>query len=108
MKTVRVSMLALALFAAFAVQAMADDNWLIGTWATSAGLAYTFSATDVQIKSPDGKMPPFGNVKYEINGDTIVVSADGLPGKATFKMTDATHATLSMGPGTDPVPLTKQ
>ena len=108
MKTFRVSMLALALFAAFALRAIAGDNWLIGTWSTAAGLTYAFTASDVTLTGPNGKIGPFGNAKYDVSGDTIVVSADGLPGKATVKKTDDTHATIDVGDGTDPVAIVKQ
>ena len=107
MKTLRLTILALALFAAFAVRAVADDNWLLGSWVSSAGMTYAFTETDVTLTGPSGKLGPFGNAKYQVDGDTITVSADGLPGKAVVKKTDDTHATLDAGDGS-PVALTKQ
>jgi hypothetical protein len=101
----RVSILLLVLFAAFAVRAMAEDNWLIGTWSTSTGLSYVFTAADVTLSGPGGKSGPY-KASYDIAGDTITVVAEGI-GQAILKKTDATHATLN-AEGGPPAELTKQ
>jgi hypothetical protein len=99
----RVSVLAFA----FAVQAIAGDNWLIGTWSSAAGLTYAFTADDITMTGPNGKLGPFKVTSYDVVGDTVTVTAEGLPGKAIAKKTDDTHATLDTGDGA-PVALTKQ
>ena len=106
-KCLRVSIFALVLLGSIAaLRATAAGNWLIGTWATSAGLTYTFTADDVTLTGPSGKIGPFKVTSYDINDKTITVTADGLPGRAIVTMVDATHATLDPGDAT--VPLTKQ
>jgi hypothetical protein len=102
-KILRVSVLALVLFAAFAMRAIAADNWLIGSWTTAAGLTYTFTPEDVLIQGPAGNGGPYAVTHYAIDGDTIKVTADGLPGTATAKRIDDTHATLDVGDGAKPV-----
>ncbi len=107
MKVLRIALVAIVLFSALAIRAVADDNWLLGTWATAAGTTYTFTESDVTLKGPNGAMGPFKNVNYGVDGETITVTADGLPGKAVVKKSDDTHASLDSGDG-NPVALTKQ
>jgi hypothetical protein len=107
-KCLRVSIFALVLLCSVAaLRATAADNWLIGTWATAAGLTYTFTADDVTLTGPSGKIGPLKVTSYDIADKTITVTADGLPGKAIATMVDATHASLDPGDGTA-VSLTKQ
>jgi hypothetical protein len=102
-KILRVSILALALLAAFSLRAAAADNWLLGSWSAASGITYTFTAENVFISAPGGNGGPFPVTRYIVNGDTITVSADGLPGTATAKRIDDTHATLDTGNGYEPV-----
>jgi hypothetical protein len=105
-RTTTVALVLAAAVATLAARAIAGDNWLIGTWSTSTGLSYTFTDADVTLAQGGATLGTYGNAKYDVEGDTIVVSADGLPGKATFKKADGTHATVDTGSG-DPVAITK-
>jgi hypothetical protein len=86
-----------------------SDNWVIGTWATTTtpALNYVFTASDVTLKGPNGNLGPFKVTSYDIKGDTIVITAQGLPGKATITKSDATHAKFDDGSGT-PADIVKQ
>jgi len=111
MRTLRFTILAFVLFAALAVRAVAaDDNWLLGTWASTGTpdvVRYIFTETEVALEGPDGPLgAPHKITSYDIEGDTIVVTAEGLPEKATVTKSDATHAKLDSGGRT--VDLVKQ
>lgn len=110
MLILRASALTLALtfvFAAsLALQAIASDNWLIGTWSSATGLTYTFTAELLTIAGPEGKVGPLKVTSYAVDGNTITVTADGLPGKAVAKKTDDTHAVFDNGVD-PPIAVTK-
>jgi hypothetical protein len=111
MQILRPSVLTIALTFAivvgFALRATASDNWLIGTWTSATGLTYIFTTDALTIVGPEGKVGPLKVTSYTVDGNTITVTADGLPAKAIAKKTDDTHAVFDNGVD-PPIAVTKK
>ena len=95
-----------ALVVGFALRGTASDNWLIGTWTSATGLTYTFTTDSLTITGPEGKIGPLKVTSYAVDGNTITVTAEGLPAKAIAKKTDEAHAVFDNGVD-PPIAVTK-
>jgi hypothetical protein len=101
------SFLVLALSGCTSGGGAAGDNWLVGSWTVDKQpFTYTFTASDITMKGPTGNIGPM-KATYDIKGDVIVVTAEGMPTKATATKTDATHAKFDDGSG-KPSDIVKQ
>ena len=107
----RAIVLALALCCALAAatfaQSRADDNWLLGKWQASNGVALEFTATTFTMTGPGGSIGPY-KCNYTVNGPSVTITPTEGDDKSPIvvKQVDAKHATMPFD--TETVTLTKQ